>query len=58
VISEEFPLDTLAADQLVLPEVMFSTPLDQIAAAVNSHANSSMDREHLASWSESGSAHA
>jgi|GEM_PF-4785795 len=32
--------------------------VDQIAAAANSYANSSMDREHLASWSESGSAQA
>ncbi len=42
------------ADQIVLPEVIFSTPLDHIVAAINWNANASLDMRHLASWDEVG----
>lgn len=56
--AEEVPLDTFVIDQIVVPEDMFSTPLDQIDAAIRLHANRPMDREHLASWSDVGLVHA
>ena len=51
-IAEELPPGTFVADQLVMTEVMFSTPLDEIAAAILLYAENPIDREHLASWSD------
>jgi hypothetical protein len=57
-ITGELPLGTFVTDRIVVSEAVFSTPLDQIDAAIKSIANSSIDLEHLASWSEVGSVHA
>ncbi len=56
--AEDLPPGSFLTDQVVLPEVMFSTPLDQIAAAIKWNADVSMDLEHLASWRDIGPVHA
>ncbi|GAC1451915.1 MAG: hypothetical protein NVSMB9_36910 [Isosphaeraceae bacterium] len=50
--AEELPRNSLVIDQIVLEEVMFSTPLDQIAEAIQWYANGSTDLEDLASWND------
>jgi hypothetical protein len=52
--TEQLPLDSFVIDQVVLSEVMFSAPLEQIAAAIKSNANVSMNLGHLVSWSDVG----
>jgi hypothetical protein len=56
--AEALPRDSSVADQIVLTEVMFSTPLDNIAASIKWNANHSLDLRHLASWDDAGAAEA
>jgi hypothetical protein len=46
------PRGCVVAGQIVLNEAMFSTPLDQIAAAIRSHAQAPMAATGLASWND------